>query len=76
MTLLNTASNLGSMWCGPLALQLVDVFGSRGLDGYLLSCALGFAYCAAWYLLARSRVAALQALGDEAWRVKCLQVGL
>ena len=70
MTLLNTASNLGSMWCGPLALKLVDVLGGRGLDGYAWGCALGTAYCAAWWLAARGRVRALQALGDEAWRVR------
>jgi len=70
MTLLNTASNLGSMWCGPLALKLVDVLAARGLDGYACACALGSAYCAAWWLLARARVARLQDLGEEAWRVK------
>ena len=70
MTLLNTATNMGSKWPSTLSLLLVSPLTVPGVaGGYYVLVGATLALGTAWIVKARAHLRALEALPEKKWRV-------
>eukprot|EP00415_Alexandrium_ostenfeldii_P004749 UN4749 len=76
MTLLNTLSNLGSMWPSTVSMKLIDLMSCRTescsikSDGYYVMAALGTTAGLVWYTLLHGTATRLQHLKLSEWKVR------